>query len=69
MNKKELISDLYTLFKKHKIYLKSVEDEISLVDGVTNKPIISYYYMVDTLDLNLSLWGIDMEDELNKQRS
>lgn len=63
MNRIELFTDLYTLFKKHKIYLKSVEDEISIVDEVTHKPILSYYYMLDTLDLNLSLWGMEIEDE------
>lgn len=63
MNNKDLLTDLCTLLKKHKIYLRTDEDEILIIDDDTNKPIQGFYYMIDTVELNYRLSDMEKDNE------
>lgn len=63
MSKKELLTDLYTLLKKHKAYMRTEEDWISIIHEDTGEQIQSFFYMIDTVDISFSLHDMEMEDE------
>ena len=61
MNNKELLTDLYKLLKKHKAYMRTDEDWISINHDDTDEQIQSFFYMIDTVEISFRLR--DMEDE------
>ena len=61
MNKKELLTDLYTLLKKHNAYMRTDEDHISIIREDTDEQIQIFFYMIDTVEINYRLRDMERE--------
>lgn len=63
MDKKDLLTDIHTLLKKHNIYLQINEDEIAIIEEGTNKPIQSFYDFIDAEGLYFRLCDMEIKND------